>query len=383
MEGESESRGYARLLGEAGRTALFSNDYDQAIPLCQQAIDMAKRLGDTEVEAEVSITLALHNDDPIEGINILEEVAEKAEANGLSRTAARAHNNIGAVMDNQLIDLNSSRMHFLRAAEIQKRIGYVEGLLFLSINLYTSLIQLGELNTVEEEVVDFLQSCNVPENRAHKFLYEMQPYLLFYRGEWFEALGAHREILKELQDREILGRIADTKMQIAFYLLELNRFGYNDDLSEAESILLENIEDNLIPVDSNSGLVLVYIQQGRLKDAHNHFSQSKQLLAQSKISIFEKVFSPWIEYEFAIAEGRWGEAIAVSESLLDTYQRGGYRYDSARQLINLGDALVGRNEPGDLDRARKTYQHSLEIFTEMGAPGYIKVLEERLVDIGD
>jgi hypothetical protein len=44
-------------------------------------------------------------------------------------------------------------------------------------------------------------------------------------------------------------------------------------------------------------------------------------------------------------------------------------------------ALVGRNEPGDLDRARETYQQSLDMFTEMGALGYIKVLEDRLGDL--
>jgi len=50
-------------------------------------------------------------------------------------------------------------------------------------------------------------------------------------------------------------------------------------------------------------------------------------------------------------------------------------------LIDLGDALIGRKEPGDLDRARQTYQESLEVFTEMGAPGYIRVLEKRLGEL--
>jgi hypothetical protein len=31
-----------------------------------------------------------------------------------------------------------------------------------------------------------------------------------------------------------------------------------------------------------------------------------------------------------------------------------------------------------VERNRETYQQSLDLFTEMGAPGYIKVLEERL-----
>ena len=48
---------------------------------------------------------------------------------------------------------------------------------------------------------------------------------------------------------------------------------------------------------------------------------------------------------------------------------------------DLGDALVARNEPGDLERAQEAYRQSLDMFTEMGAPGYIKVLEERLEDL--
>ena len=67
--------------------------------------------------------------------------------------------------------------------------------------------------------------------------------------------------------------------------------------------------------------------------------------------------------------------------MYDTYQRGGYVYNSARWLINLGGVYLSRGKPGDRDRARQTYQLSLEMFTEMGAPGYIKVLEERLASI--
>jgi hypothetical protein len=50
-------------------------------------------------------------------------------------------------------------------------------------------------------------------------------------------------------------------------------------------------------------------------------------------------------------------------------------------LIDLGDSYVDRNGPGDLERARETYQQSLDKFTEMGAPGNIKVLEERLANL--
>ncbi len=48
------------------------------------------------------------------------------------------------------------------------------------------------------------------------------------------------------------------------------------------------------------------------------------------------------------------------------------------QRAILSDALARRDETGDMDKARETYQQSLDMFTEMGAPGYIKVLEKRL-----
>jgi len=48
------------------------------------------------------------------------------------------------------------------------------------------------------------------------------------------------------------------------------------------------------------------------------------------------------------------------------------------KLIHLGDAFIGRNEQGDQEKNRKTHQQSLQMFIEMNAQGYIKVLEERL-----
>jgi hypothetical protein len=88
-----------------------------------------------------------------------------------------------------------------------------------------------------------------------------------------------------------------------------------------------------------------------------------------------------IDFEFASINKEWEEAINICEAWIEKYQKGGYHWDLARSLIDLGDALVGRNQPGDLERARETYQQSFDMFNEMGAPGYIKVLEERLANL--
>jgi hypothetical protein len=91
-----------------------------------------------------------------------------------------------------------------------------------------------------------------------------------------------------------------------------------------------------------------------------------------------KVFRLNAEAELARAESCWDEAVAKCKALIDIYQAGGCRWLWARQLIDQGDSLMGRDLPGDREQAKMVYQQSLEMFTEMGAPGYIQVLEERL-----
>jgi hypothetical protein len=63
---------------------------------------------------------------------------------------------------------------------------------------------------------------------------------------------------------------------------------------------------------------------------------------------------------------------------VDRYKTEGYYWRQARFLLELGDSYAQRNNPGDSGRACETYQQSLVIITEMGATGFMRVLEERL-----
>lgn len=78
---------------------------------------------------------------------------------------------------------------------------------------------------------------------------------------------------------------------------------------------------------------------------------------------------------------RWSDVVDVCNTAIGVFQECGHKLWWASQLIDLGDAYRYRNEPGDLDRARETYQQSLDMYIEMGAPGYLKVLKECLVDL--
>ena len=256
--------------------------------------------------------------------------------------------------------------------------GNIEAMMFPLDNAYSSYLALGELNTVEGKIIEILQSSNAPKNRVDKFIKDNRPFLMSARGELSSALKAHQDILNDIQGEGNFQQAVVRKVNMAGDILELNRFGYCKDISYAENILLESIGQDPTNILSQFYLVVAYIRGDRLNQAMDQFAQANENITKTRPGhSFEEVVSI-IELEFAFAEKRWTEGISICESLLEIYRISGERWDLARRLIDLGDALVGRDETGDKQRAHDTYQQSLDMFTEMGAPGYIQVLEERL-----
>ena len=72
------------------------------------------------------------------------------------------------------------------------------------------------------------------------------------------------------------------------------------------------------------------------------------------------------------------QAIAPQTYFRQRKEYGDMNTAQARKLIDQGDAYVSRSKPGDQEMAQETFQQSLDMFTEMCAPGYFKVLEEQL-----
>ena len=383
LEGASDSPGYARLLAEAGRTAFFRNETDQVIPLCQRAVEMAQSVSDLEVQADATITMALGKENPEESIDLLEEVIELTEAKGLLRIASRAHHNLGYYLSDFLVDQKSALQHELRAAEIDRQFGDIEGMLFCLSEVYVHYIDLGELKTVEDKMNEFIQKSSVTTSRINRFFQENLPSLLQARGEWLRALEAIRARRDELRQGGSIQLIEGANYFLINSILEINRFGYLDDLSEAESALKENEELSTERFIIHFGSGIVRARQKRFAEAHDYILQAENGLGEQGESPVFEVIRKKAEFELALAEERWGDAVTESESAIEIMQSSGARWEYARTLIDLGDALVGRDEPGDHERARETYQQSLSMFTEMGAPGYIEVLEKRLLDIGD
>jgi tetratricopeptide (TPR) repeat protein len=163
--------------------------------------------------------------------------------------------------------------------------------------------------------------------------------------------------------------------------LELDRFNITDALAEAELALKENIKIKWEEADNFSLMACVLARQGRVSKAQNWFEESLNAKDIDELDLLQELYRSLAKFEIAFGQEQWGQAITSCEYSIELAQNVGYRWEWARRLIDLGDALLGHNEPGDRERARETYQQSLDMFTEMGAPGYIQVLEERLKDM--
>jgi len=378
LKGAPDSPGMALLLAETGRAAHFrARPADEIIHLCQQAIEMAEHQGELEARAEASITIALQIEDFDKSIHLLQEVAAVSKANRMWGTVSRAYGNLGVLTNLSFQSLESGNQYNLQAVDIMLHIGSIEGLFFHLENLSSDLVDLGQLNTMKDKLAGILRRSIAPEARVKEFLDKVSFQLLSPRGEWSQALEYCRHRLDELRETDSYQVIANNNLVLVNACLELNRFRGMADIREAEASLQENIEIMSRQITSRFLLVILSSRQGRFTEAHERLAEVIKDLNQP-ISKGHEVFRFQAEAELARAEGRWEEAVNNFQALINIYQAGGYRWLWARQLIDLGDALVGRDLPGDRDKAEQVYRQSLEMFTEMGALGYIQVLEERL-----
>ena len=383
LDGAPDSSGYAQLLAEAGRTAKWVKNED-VIPLCERAIAMAEGIGDLEVWAEANITLAgLLTDKPDyqRSVDLLQEIVSLTEAEEILRSASRAHNNLSFYLGYSLADLKLIISHQERAVKIVLQIGEVGNTLYTMYSLAEKYIQSGEIKSLENKLSSLLSGYINAGLLVKEVLQYSNTSRLFARGEWIQVLEAIQVDLLIARDMENIQYIADYNLNIADSLLELNRFSALDDLSECESALMENLEVKMgRNLRSLFLLAIMCVRQRRFAEANAWHSKAISLVGQYETD-YSKTEHFNFDFELSLAKELWEKAVTACEKSIEIFKNKGYRWGWARKLIDLGDALIGRNEPGDLERARETYQQSLDMFTEMGAPGYIKVLEERLGEL--
>jgi class 3 adenylate cyclase/tetratricopeptide (TPR) repeat protein len=380
LAGTPEGSGLARLLAEAGRTAWFrSRPTEEILSLCQKAIDIADRIGELEAKADASITLAMIGGEinPEKNSLILHEVISFTEANGLWNQANRAYLNLGKVYADYLLNNESAYRCALRAVEISGQTGDMVRLIVAVENLAIASLELGQWKSLDDKFVEVLRSYSASPAQIEEVLGWNRLWRLGFRGEWTQVLEYLHDQLENPQVMENFQEAAIYNFSFAGLCLEKDRFMGVPDLTEAEAALQKLINIEWRALESRYSLAILYSRQKHISKAHKLLAEAINSIVQpeSNAARAERLTS---EAELAMAEGHLDEAVSLCHTLIDLYQAGGFRWRHARTLIDLGDALAGRNGPGDLGQAQATYQQALDMFTEMGSPGYVQVLEKRM-----
>ena len=146
-----ESHEFALLVHETARAYHFNGIPEKAADLCQQALEIAERLEDIEVQADALATLGIlanqHKDIAIQAATKAVELAEEAN---LLTIAIRANINLGTVRQSFDGNTYAARKNYERAVEIAQQRGVPQEEFITLLGLIGLLFDLGEIVELEK-----------------------------------------------------------------------------------------------------------------------------------------------------------------------------------------------------------------------------------------
>jgi len=394
VAGQPESPGIAALLHETARACHFNGLPDEMLPLCREALAMAERVGDVQVQAEALTTLALS---PMlsrkESLAALTQAIELAETAGLLNTAARAHNNLAHILAYDVGDLWAAHGHRQQAAALAHQMGLADNELFYSAGAAGALLWLADFAAVDERLSTLRKAWNAlpqPDVSSSSLLKGIEEFLLRCRGNLDEAARRLRASRVELRQQGNLQGLWFTDITLADVLLETSETaGQTWRWEEVEEALAEAIALDDRGVGGSGAwsrglLVVVRARQGQMEEAHRLLAEAR-VKAGSDPGAFDKENLSLAEARLAVAEARWPEALAAFEAAANLEARMSKRWHRAQTLREWAEAHLarrrspsGEDEPGDLKHARERLQESLALFEDMNLPLYAARVRERL-----
>ena len=373
-----ETPGMAALLHETARSYRFNNRLEEALPLCEQALAMAQRLGLADVQAESLATLGiLPNRTPEarrESLTAAIEIAEKA---GLLATAARAHLNIGGYLQ-EMGEMPAALQHVQQARLLAHHIGITSWEHSFASAVVEFCLETGDLDRAEQSLADMRQlETGLPDPAPAALITNLLHFQLSRaRGDWDTAIGLYQQYIEATRQQ------ADPKVVAALEITRAEIYLEEDNFEAAEQILraVAKKYTEALPIEKlvlQLMLCFVNIGLGQLEQAHR---QIDEIAASEGTSPSPRYLTmrAWAEARLAVAEKRWEAAFAAYGTYYSVVSQAGMHWHQARIREEWARSLALRNEPDDLPRAREMMREAITLFEQMNAPQYAARLREKL-----
>jgi DNA-binding SARP family transcriptional activator len=392
LSGAPESAGLADLLRETAVAYVGNKMMDQALPICQQALEMAGRLGAVGVQAAALASLGHCGLPPEESREALLKAVALAEEAGLLEVAARAQNSLGVDYAYILADPRTAREYSRRSAELYGRAGAIANQVYVLANVSQDSQYLGEFEEAEAThslIHQLLGQLEEPGSATENAFYA-EIWLLLHRGEWAEAarLALARRSAARQRQSTFLGVDGYLLGWAALESCELGGDVPAADLDEAEAALgeaigiVDHLPYYLYRVEARTVLGAIYVCQGRLQDACRMLEDTRQV-ARLQPTGWDEQSLLWLEARLARAKECWPEALSAFEALVGVYQRLGWRWRWARALLAWADVCLARGEPGDRQRAAELLRESQGMFEAMGISRLADLAARRLESLAN
>ncbi len=391
VAGASESPDLARLIHEAARAHVFNAQAELAIPLCHQALEMAERLDAVDVQADALTTLGILPDQsPEEVLGALHKAVELAEGAGLLQIANRAHHNLGVMIGVLLGDIPKAREHFMRAAELARKRGVLSEEIQSRLSVLGHTLSMGELSAARaslEEIEALVSALPDPDTAAIE-LNSARAGLAWLSADWAQALRLQRSLRDEARRRGNLQSVVNAANELASLLLQVERFGKLERVGlqdppwdEMEAGLKEVIElcdlgfvDKVWP---RCQLSTVLVRQGHVEEAQQILAEAQELVSV-RLSGWDEQSVRIAAAELALVQEHWAEALSGFEEAATFQAKMGKRAGWAFTLLDWAAVHVRRGKPADLQRAQALLREARDAFAEMGAAGYVILVDEQL-----
>ena len=381
LEGAPDSPGMASLYHETARAHYFNYQIEDCRAFCNQALEMAERVEAIDVQADTLITKGLLPDLPTaEALMIFEQAIELTESAGLLYHATRAHNNFAVIITLQAGHLTSGVEHYRKAADLSRMMGATSNEVFCAGNAVFNEILLGNLRSAEKQLASLqslVDELHDPGSPSELNVESSKAALLRYQGELDKAVRSYREIRDEAQAVGDLQSLSGINFNLGGLLTEIGEEG------EAETVLLEALDlfdrlKSLGRVAVRSMLSINQTRQGCFKEAHRWLDEARERETELGEGFIDVSWRLIAERRLAVAERDWPKAWALFEAFMERADKAGFRWFRAQALREWAEAHLGREEPGDEERARELLLESQAEFEDMGAPIYAAQVKEVL-----
>jgi predicted ATPase len=373
-----ETPGMAALLHETARSYRFNNKHDEALPLCEQALAMAQRLGLVDVQAESLATLGiLSNRTPEARRESLIAAIDLAEKAGLLATAARAHLNLGGYLQ-EVGEMPAALQHVQQARLLAHHIGITSWEHTFASAVAEFSAEMGDLVRAEQTLAEMRQlETSLPDPAPAALITNIHHAQLFRaRGDWDTAMSLCQQYIEQARQQADSKLVVSLQMTQVEILLESENF-------EAASTILQEVAGKFtetFPVEK-LGLLLMMcflnVGLGQLEQAHRQVEEIISIEVDNPTPR-NLAMRAWVEAQLAVAEKRWEAAFSAYETVYSNVSHAGMRWYQARIREEWARALAKRNEPGDLPRAREMMREAITLFEQMNAPQYAARLREKL-----